>query len=193
MSPGYLRTQDDADRYVDGYYRTGDIGSLDEQGFLTIKGRIKNLIVTSHGKNIAPEPWERSVMAEPVVGEAIVVGDGRPYATALIVLDTDEAIAWARRLSFADLARSLTDAAGAAGSAAVRIADERVVSHVQRAVDLANAAVSRAEQVRRFAVLVTAVPASDPTITPTLKRRRAEFLAAMAPHIASLYPAKDRP
>lgn len=190
VTPGYLRSEDNDDAFVDGYYRTGDIGSLDDDGFLYIRGRLKNIIVTANGKNIAPEPWERVVATDPLVGEAIMVGDGMPYAAALIVLDTAEAISWARHRGADDLAEALERAAHSPGVAGVPVDDDRIRAHLSRTIDRANAAVSRAEQVRRFLVLITELSEEGLTLTPTLKLRRTVFLEAMAHHINDLYQEK---
>ena len=191
MSPGYLRPEDDDDAFIDGYYRTGDIGRLDEQGFLYIQGRLKNILVTANGKNIAPEPWEQVVSTDPIVAEAIIVGENMPYAAALIVLDAEEAIAWAKRRGHSALADDLAIRAESSGTAGLRIVDKQILAHVQRTVDGANAAVSRAEQVRRFTVLITELSEESLRLTPTLKLRRAEFLEAMAQQIDDLYQRED--
>ncbi len=148
-------------------------------------------LVTANGKNIAPEPWEQVVSTDPIVAEAIIVGENMPYAAALIVLDAEEAIAWAKRRGHSALADDLAIRAESSGTAGLRIVDEQILAHVQRTVDGANAAVSRAEQVRRFTVLITELSEESLRLTPTLKLRRAEFLEAMAQQIDDLYQRED--
>lgn len=187
VSPGYLMPEQDEGAFVDGFFRTGDLGTLDEQGFLYLNGRRKNILVTANGKNVAPEPWEETVTSDPLVAQAVMVGDGKPYVSALVVLDIDEAIPWATRSRSQELVDFLTKAAQSAGPSGIRVTSEEVVAHVGRAIAKANAAVSRAEQVRRFTVLVANLTEKDQVLTPTLKLRRVEFLAAAASHVNDLY------
>ena len=190
VSPGYLLPGDDADAFVDGFYRTGDLGSLDADGYLRIHGRLKNLLVTSNGKNVAPEPWEAAVSADPLVAQAVMVGEGRPHVAALIVLDEDAAADWARDAA-PDLVDPLGRAAASGGPGGVRVSDPRLVARIAEGVRDANAAVSRAEQVRRFTVLAARLSEADATLTPTLKLRRDAFLAAASQHLDDLYTEQD--
>ncbi len=193
VSPGYLHTENDQDSHIDGFFRTGDQGTLDEDGFLFIRGRRKNILVTSNGKNIAPEPWEQAVGTDPLIAHAVMVGEDKPYAAALVVLDTDEAIAWAQRKGHAASARCVADARESCAPPGRHIVDDTIVAHLQRTITAANAAVSRAEQVRRFRVLVMDLTGPEHTLlTPTLKLRRAEFLRAVAPHLDALYDEQDQ-
>jgi long-chain acyl-CoA synthetase len=135
---------DDATRSVmtaDGWFRTGDLGRLDGEGFLTITGRKKEIIVTAAGKNVAPNILEDALRAHPLVSQAVVVGDGRPFIGALLTLEPDAFARWA-------------SAAGRAGASVSEIvADERLQAELQGAVDAANRLVSRAESIRAFRVL----------------------------------------
>jgi long-chain acyl-CoA synthetase len=125
----------------DGWLRTGDLGQLDGEGYLFITGRKKEIIVTAAGKNVAPAALEDPLRAHPLVSQAMVVGDGRPFIAALITLDMDALPAWA-------------EAAGKGGaSLAELIGDADLVAAIQDAVDAANAAVSRAESIRAFRIL----------------------------------------
>lgn len=187
VTPGYLNPGDDGDAFEDGFYRTGDVGRLDEDGFLYIQGRLKNILVTANGKNIAPEPWEQTVMTDPIIGHSLMIGEGKPYAAALIVLDTDEAITWAKAKGLSRLVREMIDATEAGKSDVVRITNKEILAHVQRTVDGANRAVSRAEQVRRYAVLVADLSEENGTLTPTQKLRRTEFLDKAQSHVANIY------
>ena len=144
---GYYRDEEStrAAFTEDGWLRTGDIGFLDEDGFLTITDRKKNLIVTAGGKNIAPQNIENALKASPLVSQALVIGDRRPYLTALVTIDE-------------------TEAAG--------LAPDDVRATVERAVEAMNAARGRVEQVKRFAILPRDFSAAKGEVTPTLKLKR---------------------
>ena len=125
----------------DGWFRSGDIGHLDGEGYLFITGRKKELIVTAAGKNVAPAALEDPLRAHPLISQAMVVGDGRPFIAALITLDADALPAWA-------------ESRGRAGASVAELArDPALIAEVQAAVDGANAHVSRAESIRAFRVL----------------------------------------
>ncbi|MHA7210721.1 AMP-dependent synthetase/ligase [Arthrobacter sp. MDT1-65] len=164
----------------DGYFRTGDLGSLDEDGFLTITGRKKDLLVTAGGKNVAPDPLEEKLREHPLVGQAVVVGEGRPFIAALISLDRETLGPWAA----AHGKPSLT------ADAAAR--DEEVLAELQTAVDAANATVSQAEQIRRFTVLDVEFTVESGHLTPTLKLKRAAVVADHGDALAELYGAARR-
>ena len=187
VTPGYLNPSDDISAFDGGFYRTGDVGRLDDDDFLYIQGRLKNILVTSNGKNIAPEPWEQAVMTDPIIGHAVMIGEGKPYAAALIVLDTDEAISWAQAKGLNHLVRALIDTDQAGNEETVRIDNKEILAHVQRTVDRANRAISRAEQARRFAVVVAKLSEENGTLTPTQKLRRTPFLKQAEAHIATIY------
>ncbi|MGH9281553.1 MAG: AMP-dependent synthetase/ligase, partial [Acidimicrobiales bacterium] len=145
-----------------GWLRTGDLGYLDADGFLTVNGRKKDLIVMSTGKKVAPGPLEDRLRAHPLVADAVVVGEGRPHVVALIALDP-EAVA----------------VAGLVG--------DTLRSEVQRAVDAANGGLSRPEAIRAFTVLPRALTIEDGELTPTLKVRRAVVAEHFADAIAAAY------
>ncbi len=164
----------------DGYFRTGDLGSLDEDGFLTITGRKKDLLVTAGGKNVAPGPLEEKLRENPLVGQAVVVGEGRPFIAALISLDREALEPWAAAhgkpgLTSEDAAR-----------------DPEVLAELQTAVDAANATVSQAEQIRRFTVLDVEFTVESGHLTPTLKLKRAAVVADHGDALAELYGAARR-
>lgn len=161
--------------FVDGFFRTGDLGSLDDEGFLTITGRTKDLLVTAGGKNVAPGPLEDRINAHPLVGHAVVVGDGRPFVAALIDLDPEGLREWCEERGITDL-----EPAGAVDHPDVRAA-------VQGAVDEANTHVSQAESIRSFAVLNAGFSVESGHLTPSLKLRRAAVVADFGDEIEKLY------
>ena len=128
--------------------------------------------------------------ADPLVAQAVMVGEGRPHVAALIVLDEDAAADWARDAA-PDLVDPLGRAAASGGPGGVRVSDPRLVARIAEGVRDANAAVSRAEQVRRFTVLAARLSEADATLTPTLKLRRDAFLAAALQHLDDLYTEQD--
>ncbi|MEV8093035.1 long-chain fatty acid--CoA ligase [Kitasatospora sp. NPDC085879] len=160
---------------VQGWLATGDIGELDEDGYLTITGRKKELIVTSSGKNLAPGALEERVRAHPLVAQCLVVGDNRPYVAALITLDAQALAHWLKLRG-----REQLDVWGA-------LADTQLHGEVQRAVAAANTAVSRAESIRAFRLLPKEFSAEDGLLTPSLKMRRGAILAYYAGDIEELY------
>ncbi len=187
---GYMDPAQTAEAFTaDGFFRTGDIGRLDDAGRLWLHGRTKNLIVTASGKNVAPEPWEALASKSPLVAQAVMVGEGRPYLTALLLVDREAVVRWATRHGRPELAASIAALPATAGG--TEITDAALRTRLQRSVDRANAEVSRAEQVRRFAVLLADVTDASDTFTPTLKLRRDALLGAAAEHVTRLYTQGD--
>jgi long-chain acyl-CoA synthetase len=176
-TPGYFR-QEEATRELidqDGWLHTGDVGELDEDGYLRIVDRKKELIITSSGKNVSPANIESLLKEHPLVGQALAYGDNRPYVVALVVLDHEMLPAWAARNGLAG-----TDVGQLA-------ADDKVLEAVQQAVDAANQRLARAEQVKRFELLPVEWTAESEELTPTLKLRRRIIHAKYAEHIEALY------
>ncbi|MFF8771050.1 AMP-dependent synthetase/ligase [Kitasatospora sp. NPDC015120] len=159
----------------DGWFGTGDLGSLDEDGYLTITGRKKDLIVTSSGKNLAPAALELRVETHPLVSQCLVVGDDRPYVAALITLDPAALAHWLKRRG-----------RGQADPWAV-LTDEELHAEIQRAVAAANTAVSRAESIRAFRLLPREFGVEQGLMTPSLKLRRAAVAEYYAADIEDLY------
>lgn len=164
-----------AEAFTDGFFRTGDLGSLDSDGFLTITGRKKDLLVTAGGKNVAPGPLEEKIREHELVLQAVVVGDGRPFVSALINLDPEGLENWcaARKVP-------VMSPAEASGSDLVR-------SELQRAVDMANALVSQAESIRSFAVLDADFTVESGHLTPSLKLKRAAVVRDFEAEINRIY------
>lgn len=162
----------DADRWL----HTGDIGELDDEGFLRVTGRQKDLIVTAGGKNVAPEGMEDRIRAHPLVSQAMVVGDGRPYVAALVTLDPEALEHWKRQHG--------RPADATAGDLA---ADPELNAEIQSAIDDANRTVSRAESIRRFRILPAELKESSRQLTPTDKVRRDVVARDFAADIEALY------
>jgi long-subunit acyl-CoA synthetase (AMP-forming) len=162
---------------ADGWLHTGDVATIDADGYVTIVDRKKELIIDAGGKNMSPANIEAAVKgASPLIGQACVIGDRRPFVSALIVLDADYAPAWAAR-------------AGISGDLAALARDERVRAAVQEAVDAANATLSRPEQVKRFTLVEGDWLPGGEELTPTMKLKRRPIAQKYAPAIDAMYAA----
>ena len=159
-----------------GWFHTGDIGSFDSEGFLTITGRKKEIIVTAGGKNVAPAALEDPIRANPIIGQVVVVGDQRPFISALVTLDPEMLPTWLANNGL-EAKMSLEDASK---NAAVR-------AEVQRAVDIANAHVSRAESIRKFTILDSEWTEASGHLTPKLSIKRNVIMNDFADEIAAIY------
>ena len=158
-----------------GWFMTGDLGSLDDDGYLTITGRKKEIIVTAGGKNVAPAPLEDRLRGHPLVSQVVVVGDGKPFIAALVTLDAEMLPGW---LASHDLPPM--DVTTAAKSHAVLAALDRAVARTGEAV-------SRAESIRKISVLSTDFTEANGYLTPSLKVKRAEVLKDFADEIEAMY------
>ncbi|WP_226532857.1 AMP-dependent synthetase/ligase [Microbacterium paraoxydans] len=159
-----------------GWFHTGDIGSFDSEGFLTITGRKKEIIVTAGGKNVAPAALEDPIRANPIIGQVVVVGDQRPFISALITLDPEMLPTWLANNGL-DAKMSLADAS----------ANPAVRAEVQRAVDAANDRVSRAESIRKFTILDSEWTEASGHLTPKLSIKRNVIMNDFADEIAAIY------
>ncbi|WP_413757658.1 AMP-dependent synthetase/ligase [Streptomyces sp. MMBL 11-3] len=159
----------------DGWLATGDIGELDDDGYLTITGRKKDILITTSGKNIAPAPLEDWLRAHPLISQCVVVGDDRPYATALITPDAAGLAHWCRMTGRGQL------------PVATLVTDPELLAVLQRAVDDANRLVSRAESIRRFTLLPQDFTEEAGHLTPTMKLRRAVVIREFAREIEEMY------
>ena len=161
---------------ADGWFRTGDLGSLDDDGFLRITGRAKELIVTAGGKNVAPAVLEDPINASFLVAMSMVVGDARPFVAALVTLDQDALRLWLR-------SRNLPETTPVADL----VDNPDLRSEIQRAVDTANLQVSKAEQIKKFAVLPHEWSIAGGQITPSMKLKRSVVTEQHAADIDALY------
>ncbi|MFD4769539.1 AMP-dependent synthetase/ligase [Streptomyces niveus] len=159
----------------EGWFATGDLGALDDDGYLTITGRKKDILITSAGKNVAPAPLEDWLRAHPLIGQCLVLGDNRPYVTALLTLEPDGLAHWCQMRKKEHLTREEL------------VTDEDLLAALQRAVDEANRLVSRAESIRRFRVLPGSFTEASGQLTPSLKVRRAAVVEDFAAEIEELY------
>ncbi|MUN64099.1 AMP-binding protein [Kocuria sediminis] len=174
---GYHGREDlTAAAFEDGWFRTGDLGSLDEDGALTITGRKKEIIVTAGGKNVVPNVLEDPIRASAVVSQVMVVGDDRPFVAALVTLDQDVLPARLELMGL-DPAMPLAEAAR----------HPRIVEHVQEIVDHANKAVSRAESIRSFEILDVDWTEASGHLTPSMKIKRARIAQDFADRIEEIY------
>jgi long-chain acyl-CoA synthetase len=158
----------------EGWFHTGDVGEIDEEGFVRITGRMKEILVTAGGKNVAPSLLEDRVRAHPLVSQCLVVGDGQPFIAALITIDPETVADW-------------TAAHGKQGGLADHLDDPDLRDEIQRAVDEANAAVSRAESIRKFAILPGDWTEETGQLTPSLKLKRNVVVREHKDDIAALF------
>lgn len=167
-----------AEAFHDGWFKTGDIGSFDSDGFLTITGRKKEILVTAAGKNVAPAALEDPIRANPIVGQVVVVGDQKPFIAAIITLDTEMLPVWLNN-NGEDAGMSVEEAA----------ANPKVLAEIQRAIDAANETVSRAESIRKFTVLSTEFTEESGHLTPKMSIKRNIIMQDFTGVIDEMYDA----
>ena len=165
-----------ADALQDGWFATGDLGSLDADGYLTITGRKKEIIVTAGGKNVAPAVIEDRIRAHALIGEVMVVGDRRPFVACLVTLDPDFFALWKK-----------SNGKPADATVADLAEDADLLAAVQAAVDEGNQAVSHAEAVKKFRLLDTSFTEQSGHLTPSLKLKRSVVLKDFAADVEALY------
>jgi long-subunit acyl-CoA synthetase (AMP-forming) len=178
VMPGYRNAPDKTAEALDdaGWLHTGDIAQIDEDGYIRIVDRKKEIIINAAGKNMSPANIESTLKgSSPLIGQVCVIGDGRPYNTALIVLDADFAPAWAAQNGLA-----ATDLAELAR-------DEQMRAAVQAGVDTANAKLARVEQIKKFTLVEGDWAPGGDEITPTMKLKRKPIAAKYEPQISAMY------
>ena len=158
------------------WFKTGDIGQLDEDGFLTITGRKKEILITAGGKNVAPAPMEDPLRADPLIGQAVVIGDNRPFIAAIITLDPDMLPLW---LASHGLDKNL--------SLAEASKNPVIYAEVESAVARVNKTVSKAEEIKKFVILDCEINESTGHITPSMKVKRNVVLQDFADVVEEIY------
>jgi long-chain acyl-CoA synthetase len=173
----YWRNPEATAAAFDGdWFKTGDLGSFDDEGFLTITGRKKEIIVTAGGKNVAPAALEDPIRANPIVGQVVVVGDQKPFIAALVTLDPEMLPTWLANNGLSGT-MSLAEAAQ----------HDAVRAEVQRVIDTANSHVSRAESIRKFTILPSEWTEASGHLTPKMSIKRNVIVGDFADDIAELY------
>jgi long-chain acyl-CoA synthetase len=168
-----------AEAITDGWFHSGDIGELDDAGYLSITGRKKEILVTAGGKNVAPAVLEDRLRAHPLVGQCMVVGDGQPFIGALVTIDPDALPTWRERNG--------KPATGDPSSAADLVDDPELRGEIAAAVEDANQAVSRAERIRKFRILPHDFTEAGGEMTPTMKVKRNVVAKMYSDDIAKIY------
>ena len=158
----------------DGWFHTGDIGEVDDEGFVRITGRKKEIIVTAGGKNVAPTVLEDRLRAHPLVSQCMVVGDGQPYIAALVTIDPESFPQWAEQHHKTGAIADLTE-------------DPDLIAEVERAVEEANKAVSQAESIRKFTILPVDWTEEGGQLTPSLKLKRNVVSREFRADVEALY------
>ncbi|GAB3672894.1 AMP-dependent synthetase/ligase [Actinocorallia lasiicapitis] len=159
----------------DGWFHTGDLGSLDDQGFLKVTGRKKEILVTAGGKNVAPAPLEDRVRANPLVSQCLVVGDSKPFIGALITLDPEAIGPW-------------QEANGLSGKSVAELVDDpKVRAEIDKAVAAANLSVSKAEQIKKYRILNDDFTEANGTLTPSLKVKRHVVMREYSADVEAIY------
>lgn len=164
-----------AEAITDGWFHTGDLGELDEDGYLKITGRKKEILVTAGGKNVAPAVLEDRLRAHPLISQCMVVGDGKPFIAALVTLDEEMLPGWASNTGLGGLTVEQART------------NPQVLEEIQHAVDDANKAVSKAESIRKFSVLEEDFTEENGTLTPSMKLKRNIVMRDYEEEIEALY------
>ena len=158
----------------EGWFHTGDVGEVDDEGFVRITGRKKEILVTAGGKNVAPAPLEDRIRAHALVSQCMVVGDRQPFIAALVTIDTDAFPAWA-------------EAHGKSGSIADHVDDPDLRAEVEASVEEANKSVSKAESIRKFTILPEDWTEERGQLTASLKLKRNVVMRECKDEVAALY------
>ncbi len=163
------------------WFKTGDIGSLDEDGFLSITGRKKELIITAGGKNVAPAILEDPLRANPLISQAVVVGDAKPFVSALISLDEEMLPIWLENNGIKE-SMSVEDATN----------NPLVIAEISKAIEAVNSKVSTAESIRKFALLPKDLTEKTGHLTPSLKIKRSVVMEDFSHLVDDIYAASAK-
>ncbi|GLZ80054.1 long-chain-fatty-acid--CoA ligase [Actinorhabdospora filicis] len=179
---GYWRNQEATDESVkDGWLHTGDLASIDADGFLTITGRKKEILVTAGGKNIAPGPMEDVIRAHPLISQAVVIGDAQPFVACLVAIDGEALPGWLER------------AGKTAGTPITELRDDpELNAEVKAAIDAANATVSKAEAIKAYRILPADLTEATGEVTPKQSVKRNVVMAKYAGEIDAIYGGVKR-
>ncbi|WP_425280773.1 hypothetical protein [Leucobacter coleopterorum] len=177
---GYRNPAHNADAFVDGYFRTGDLGWLSADGSLTLVGRLKHVIVTSTGRTISPEHWEQTVETHPLVAHAVLIGTDRPFLTGLLVMDSEAVTEW-----FTERGDAAPAALQQPGITVCQ--DGRLTEQLSDAVDAANAGGLPSERVGTWAAVFVGADQLAEFVTPTMKLKRQALLQQAGEVIEELY------
>jgi long-chain acyl-CoA synthetase len=173
---GYWHNEDATHEALerDGWFHTGDVGEVDDEGFVRITGRKKEIIVTAGGKNVAPAVLEDRLRAHLLVDQCVVVGDGQPFIAALVTLDRESIPTWAAAHGKSHTITDLVD-------------DPDLRAEIEAAVEDANKAVSKAESIRKFVILADEWTEEGGQLTPSLKLKRTVVMRELKDDVAALY------
>ncbi|MDI6022146.1 AMP-binding protein [Leucobacter sp. UT-8R-CII-1-4] len=179
---GYYRSEQDADAFFEGYFRTGDLGSIDETGSLTLRGRAKNVIVTSTGRTISSEPWELAVEAEECVAHAVLIGTDRPYLVGIAIIENELATHIDR-----DTERSAKPQTNTSTDSIQLCHDQMLLRRVDAAIERANELLVPADRAKRWQTIMLSPDQLEKWVTPTMKLKRGALITALEPMLDELY------
>lgn len=184
ITSGYRNRSHNKEAFTDGFFRTGDVGELDEWDHLALRGRVKDVLVTSYGETVFPEEWEQEIENHPLVSYGIMLGESRKYVAAMVFVDHNTLTQWAAKHSI-----SLSDALATPPTAGELVAVDLPELHheISSGVDKANSFYSHAQSVKRFVVVTADVRAGGELVTPTMKLKRTKVLKLGKPIIEALY------
>lgn len=180
---GYKNSSHNETAFEDGFFKTGDLGELDSEGRLTLKGRIKDVIVTSGGKTVTPAAWENMIEGHPLVAHAIAVGEGKPYLSSVILVDHDALTNWATEQGQDDIIALARQNSGGL----LEIENEKLRAVIAHAITTANTQFSRSEQIRKFTLLLADLSTTGGNITATMKLKRQVFLGKIGTVVERIY------